>query len=427
MSACGNEIDYGPGVDTFLDFYEKYNNVATALCTLKLLVDSMQNNAVAADRVLTGLNITITGAGPYSANLSPGTWQIGGIIYSLAAPYVEAIQAADPVLDRIDLVIVRGANNDVDILVGIPAETPSSPTPAPNELAVGIISIPANSPPIVIPPFSLPPGTITGQTLRWDTATNKWVINNMINSSVDLLNPANTVTLIQSPLINSSLLSAFFVGGAAPYIDMTSQASLAPFVISQARMSLTDSRASLSYIHNTNAGHSGQRVLAESGQLLIEADQPGAKIILSSEEGIEITDRGAPASTNNKLYQVLGTLYWDGDEICTAPCGGGGYQILNTTINAAGIYNLPDPVSENERVVRSVTNALVTVILPTFPTPNYKVTIKAGPNAGANPLTVDPNTSTIDGSTDDVLITNDHGSLTLIFFAGVFGSSWIIV
>jgi len=427
MSACGNEIDYGPGVDTFLDFYEKYNNVAAALCTLKLLVDTMQNNAVAADRVVSGLTITITGAGPYAGNVAPGTWQIGGTIYSLAAPYIESIQAADPLLDRIDLVVVRGSNNNVDILVGVPAETPAAPTPAPNELAVGIISIPANSPPIVIPPFSLPAGTAFAQTLRWDTTPPRWVINNMLKSYIDVLNPASAGTVIQSPLVGSSLVGANFFGGAAPYINMFSQVQTGPTTSSQARLTLDDTRSRLSFVNDATAGHDGQRVLAETGQLLLEADQPGAKIILASEEGVEITDRGAPANTNNKLYQVAGTLYWDGDEICTAPCGGGaGYQILNTNISAAGIYNLPNPVAENERIVHSITSGLVTVNLPPFPTPNYKITIKAGPNAGTNALTV-ASTGLIEDSSSDVFITNDLGSLTLIFISNGAASTWIIV
>jgi len=439
MANCGNELDYSPGGDTFLDAYIKIDEIGgyisngLSIAGYQLILTKCNATQLtvtlpsAGDRIISGLGVTITGPGPFNANVAAGTWQIGGNNYTNAAPYVEPLVAADPALDRLDIVVVGNANNDVDVITGIAADTPVAPTPGANELLVAVISIPAAGTPIVIPTLSLPAGTSFAQTLRWDTTTGKWVINNALKSFVDLVDPTQSGTVIQSTPVGLSLQGANFNGGAFPDVSIFAQVETGPTTASQARMALDATRSRLEFIPNSTLGI-GQRIEANATEMRIESQSAGSTILLSAEEGIEIADNGTPTITTEKLYNDAGALYWNGLEICLSPCGGGGYVIANTNINAAGTTNLPNPTTENEHFVKVFTAGSVTVNLPVAPTPNYKVTVKdALGTAATDEIIIGPGGGLIDNSGATVQINQNHGSLTFQYIDDGLGSTWCII
>lgn len=95
-----------------------------------------------------------------------------------------------------------------------------------------------------------------------------------------------------------------------------------------------------------------------------------------------------------------------------------------------GTYPLPNPVSEDTRIVRCITNAgAISVTLPPNPTPFYKVIAKdSSGNAATNPITISAGGLDIDESNASVLINQAFGSLTFMYISGgpIF-STWIII
>jgi hypothetical protein len=433
-------LNAGPGQDKFANLYVKFDGAISEIIESGALVGTdivltkydatqfiipLATLPVGGDRIISGLDVTITGAGPYSANVAPGVWQIGGTVYTSGAPYVEALVAADPTLDRLDLVVVGSANNDVDVLPGVAAETPVAPTPGPGQLAVAVISVPVSGPPIVIPTLTLPAGTAFAQTLRWNPATTSWVLNNMLKSYVDIVDPTQSATVIASTIVGLSQCAGNWLGGASPSVSIFSRNGPTPSLSS---VNLNGTAMEATYYPDNGNSAEKQGVYADATELQLNATTAGAKIVVDAEEGIEITDNGAPAVTTNKLYHTGGTLYWDGDAICVAPCGAS-YTTLFTPASSAGTYLLPNPTTENERIVKCLpSTGLITIELPAVPTPFFKVIIKDFDGGSAtNQITVDGNGNQIDGSIFDVYINQNYGSLTLRYISDGLGSSWYIV
>lgn len=379
-------LDDTPGGDSFQDLYDKFNNNADEfIVTVSQLAGVVTltkegggtftiDLPAGVNQILTGLIVTVGGVGPYTADYTSGTYQISGDNFSILPGGSLAISTPHATLNRLDVVIVDDVGA-ISILTGTPAAIPAAPTVLSYQLAVSYIYVPAAGVPVVQPPISnIPGGLVDGDTLRWHDATQQWVIN-----------PG-----FRHDGVNANMAASSGIGIAVStnaYVDMTT------------------TEVEIRYENGTSSDYAIR--VDSAGVALVEnpsADESYFDQGLRG--GMRLVDN-VPASTANRLYNDGGSLYWDGDLVCTAPCGGGGLPTVS--IDDTDSPYAADPDAENTILVSAAAGD-VDVTLPGSPSADAEIIIKVvdDPNPTYT-VNIDRNGNTIDGQALDLILSNRSG------------------
>lgn len=309
------QVDYSPLTDDFEDLYESHNNnadeqvVAGSVLGYNLVLNKYGGGNItipipaSEDKILTGLSTSIIG---FTINYTGGTYQIGNNGYTILAGS-QPIPAADPTFDRLDVLAVDTSSNSV-YLAGTPSATPAKPTLLATQLEVTTILVPAAGVPTPAPDpdCCVVDGTSTGQTLVWNNGTMAWEVSPYFNT---------TATLSTLSGSNRIVLNAQDGGGETAQLDLNTNTSI----------------NSLSWTSGANSAilTFGDLGAGVNGFSLVT----GGEIRLLSDGGVTYKSLlSAPGTVTNKLYNVGGTLYWNGTAVCLAPCGSGG-TVPTGTVN----------------------------------------------------------------------------------------------
>jgi hypothetical protein len=121
-----------------------------------------------------------------------------------------------------------------------------------------------------------------------------------------------------------------------------------------------------------------------------------------------------------------GALYFDGDAVCVAPCGG--FVTQNVNVNAGGTTTITPSGGPNKIYVKVNAGAAATINLPASPTANMEVVIKdTSVNAGTFNITIGRNGNLIDGQAADEIINTDRGSLTFVYIVDGLDTTWMVI
>jgi hypothetical protein len=294
-----------PTGDIFTDFYNKFNNNANqSIDSVTLLVNVLTftragggtiavNLPIAGNRIINGI---VASSVAFTLSTTAGSYQVNNVSYSVGAGLF-AILPAHATLNRIDVLVGTGLGTLV-YTAGVPAANPIPPFVAADEVLITTINVPAASIPNLNQNgfYTLPQGTVNGQTIRWDIANQEWVIADSIR------------TTDNSTLITATSFYALNCGVA----PNNSYHNLSP---------------------NTNQlgvqlglGTFHEMLIDSTGITLICNGTSGGALNIDAKEGIYINSN-IPSSTTDKLYNDSGFLYWNGLQLCTAPCGGGGLPV----------------------------------------------------------------------------------------------------
>jgi len=181
-------------LDEFKDFAGKYNDTIDEIVISGLVNGSNQLELTkfgggvitidlpfSNDKIISGMDITITGAGPYSASVSAGTYQINGVPYTyIGGSFPIGITIFPD--ERIDILYADTSNN-VSYLAGTAGPIPIQPNTPLGTLLIGIVYVNSASAGASAIPTAVAAGFVEGQTLRWNNTTNEWVPTGNLNVS----------------------------------------------------------------------------------------------------------------------------------------------------------------------------------------------------------------------------------------------------
>jgi len=266
----------------------------------------------------------------------------------------------------------------------------------------------------------LPPGTVEGQNIRWDNVGLDWVLAQSLITYIDTIDPSNNITTL-SPRDGRPFSEAGFVRVEGGDVLLTTQPATG------STFSMIGMNGSLVNIaHHQPGGVSQIEIANSTGNIELSTQLPGSGVVVDALEGIEIKDN-TPTVVTDKLYNDGGDLYWNGNQVCVAPCGGGGtpYTIARSSVFAPGTFNVPTPGTEAERIVTldsNIASGSYTINLPTTGVnTNYRITVK---RVDLSPLThniaINPGTGTIDSLSGAVNMNfSRNESISLIARPGV--------
>lgn len=267
---ANNSIDHMVQVSNDVTFYTRTGGVFGTI--MLPLSPNVIISGLVASSVLFALNTTA------------GTYQVANVQHSIGAGSF-TIPAAHPTLNRVDVLVVDNTGGYV-YLTGTPAVNPVAPSITLNQLAVTYITIPAaGNPNIGNPPCCIDNGVTIGNTLRWDGT--KWTETEVLNMTT------------ASTQFNNSASFSVFAGSPTLYGEI--DASNGGIAL------LYSSGGTQSIFRNASTGF----VFEDTG---IERS-----VFFNIEGGLELKN-ATPTTTTNKLYAVGGDLYWDGAQVCIAPC-----------------------------------------------------------------------------------------------------------
>ena len=303
-------VDTNPNVDTFEDFADKFNNNANESVngvvingnTLELSkfgggvysvpIPNFPKQVNSGLVVTTGLNI---------ANYTAGEYQINNRVYTVPLGSFPIVSAGAG-LSRIDAIVgvddLTPPTGTIQLVAGVDAVNPVTPTLLSTQVLLGYIVVDdtGNVDPQPEVDCCIEDGTSNNQTLRWDAGLGVWKANSYLTvSSAQVI--AFTTNKVETHVYNSAsreVLVQLLETSPHYSVLVTSGASTATLLSGN--------------IGGGNFGH----LVSTTGILQLQPAQ-----------GTRIMDVGTPVSTTNKLYQVGSVLYWNGDAICTAPCGAG--------------------------------------------------------------------------------------------------------
>jgi hypothetical protein len=299
-----------PTGDIFTDLYNKFNNNANqSIDSVTLLVNVLTftragggtiavNLPIAGNRIISGI---VASSVAFTLSTTAGSYQVNNVAYSVGAGLF-AILPAHATLNRID-VLVGTSLGTLVYTAGVPATNPIPPFVASDEVLITTINVPAASIPNLNQNgfYTLPQGTVNGQTIRWDLANQEWIIADSIR------------TTDNSTLITATSFYALNCGVAPnnSYHNLTPNSN-------QIGVQL-----GLTTFH--------EMLIDSTGINLIANGTSAGALNIDAKEGIYINSN-VPSSTTDKLYNDSGFLYWNGLLLCTAPCGGGGGNVDDGTL-----------------------------------------------------------------------------------------------
>lgn len=304
-----------PTGDIFQDFYNKFdNNTNQSIDAMTLTVNALTLTRVngstltvdlpiVPNRIVTGMVSSSVG---FNLSITAGTYQINNASFNIGAGAF-VIPAAHPTLNRIDILVADDSlpapAGTYLYLTGTAAVNPVPPAVASNQVLVTAINVPAASVPNLGNGFYLlPQGTLNGQTLRWNAGTMEWLTSDAI------LNTDAVVNI--TPTSNFNVAAGTFPNNS--YINSNS---------GQNKFGIQLGASAFSEM-NFDA----------SGISIVSNGVGSGAVVFDVEQGIQINSY-TPSIVTDKLYQIGGVLYWSGDAICLAPCGGGGGNVDDGTVD----------------------------------------------------------------------------------------------
>jgi len=244
--------------------------------------------------VTTGLNI---------ANYTAGEYQINNRVYTVPLGSFPIVSAGAG-LSRIDAIVgvddLTPPTGTIQLVAGVDAVNPVTPTLLSTQVLIGYVVVDdaGNVDPQPEVDCCIEDGTSNNQTLRWDSGLGVWKANSYLTvSSAQVI--AFTTNKIETHVYN---------GGTKEVLVQLLE------TVPHHSVLVTDGAMTATLLSGNIGGGNFGHLVGTTGILQLQPAQ-----------GIRIMDVGTPVSTTNKLYQVGSVLYWNGDAICTAPCGGGGY------------------------------------------------------------------------------------------------------
>lgn len=293
-------LNASPMSDTFANLYTKWN---ANFSIVPNEIIQVGNNVTFYDRdgdvfgeILLPLspNVIITGLSASSVgfvlNVTAGDYQVANELKTIGAT-IQAIPAADLTYNRIDVLVVDETESYV-YLTGVASANPVAPTITLNQLAVTYINVPASGIPVITPnTCCIPNGTTNGQTIRWNQSTNLWEINNKIISTDATLYLRGDTNF---DIGTEGVTNRSFVSGDDFNLSMGVQNGL---------------------------GVWNELLISGSSGFDFNEGATESRMFVGCTGGISLIST-VPTVQTDVLWNDGGLLYWNGDLICTAPCGG---------------------------------------------------------------------------------------------------------
>jgi hypothetical protein len=318
-------LNDGAGQDTFQDLYDKFDNNANE----QVVSGAVNGNNIQflkfgggffnvsipnfPDQINSGL---VLSPGLNIVNYTAGVYQINNRLYNAGAGSF-VIPSAGAGLSRIDAVVavddLTPPTGTIALVSGTDAVSPVSPTLTSAQLLIGLVIVDdagnVNNQPVQ--DCCVPDGTIEGQTLRWDNVNSEWDATNIL-----ILEQTN------SSLVTNNSIAFQVNNGGSNNVSMQLLESDPSMLLS-----ITDGTGSATLKVGTITGDFGLEVTSTD------------LIRFSANEGIQVVSfPSAPVTVTDKLYNVSGDLYWNGAQVCLAPCGGGGGEPIPAgTVNFSTI------------------------------------------------------------------------------------------
>lgn len=304
-------LNDGAGQDTFQDMYDKFDNNANE----QVISGAVNGNNIQflkfgggffnvaipnfPDQINSGL---VLSPGLNIVNYTAGVYQINNRLYNAGGGSF-VIPSAGAGLQRIDAIVAEDdltpPTGTIARVAGVDAVTPVSPTLTSAQLLIGLVIVDdagnVNNQPVQ--DCCVPDGTIEGQVLRWDNTNSEWDATNIL-----ILEQTN------SSLVTNNSIAFQVNNGGSNNVSMQLLESTPEMLLS-----ITDGTDSATLKVGTITGDFGLEVTSTD------------LIRFSANEGIQLVSfPSAPVTVTDKLYNVSGDLYWNGAQVCLAPCGGGG-------------------------------------------------------------------------------------------------------
>lgn len=359
---------------TFNELVESHNNNALAIPTAGAIqpgavvdftaVDASPLFSVQlpyfSDFVVSGLAVSVAGAGPYTADYTAGSYQYDQQLWNVLAG-AQPIGAAHPTLNRIDTLVGDNAGA-VSLVAGTAAVSPVRP-PLANVLILGDVYVPSAAsglPPVLATPaFINTPGN-DGDAIVYNAAAQTYLPTSSIN--------AGTNTLIDSATGNTTVRSQ--TG------DVTVQA------LANSQELFLKTLGMNGHITVEAATSGNITVNARNGSIFMEANAAGKRIVLDADQYVELITPLFLNAVNILLDTVTGTQIGTGATQKLAFFGAtpkvrgtaltakvnnltqAGFTVEDTTISAlttgGGTYGFANK-NEGETVVRALINTMARV------------------------------------------------------------------
>lgn len=305
-------VDTNPNVDTFQDQADIINNNANesvngVAINGNLLELSKFGGGVYSVPIPnfpkqrnSGLDIT---TGLNIANYTAGEYQINNRVYTVVGGSFPIVSAGAG-LRRIDAIVgvddLTPPTGTIQLVSGVDAVNPVTPTLLATQVLLGYIVVDdaGNVDPQPEIDCCIEDGISNNQTLRWDAGLSLWKANSYLTVSSSKV-IAFTTNKVETHVYN---------GGTREVLVQLLE------TVPHYSVLVTDGASSATLLSGNIGGGNFGHLIGGTGIIQLQPAQ-----------GTVISDVGTPVSTTNKLYQVGSVLYWNGDALCTAPCGGGGY------------------------------------------------------------------------------------------------------
>ena len=302
-------VNTNPNTDTFEDQAEVINNNANESVngvaingnllelskfgggTYSAIIPNFPKQVNSGLVITTGLNI---------ANYTAGQYQINNRMYNVGGGSFPIVSAGAG-LSRIDAIV--GVDNltppmgTIQFISGTDSVNPVSPALLSTHVLIGLILVDdsGNVNPQPEVDCCIEDGTTNNQTLRWDAGLSQWKANSIltVSSTQVIAYPTNKVE------------THVYNGGTREVLVQLLE------TVPHHSVLVTDNAETATLLSGNIGGGNFGHLISTTGIIQLQPAQ-----------GIRIMDTGTPVSTVNKLYQVGSVLYWNGNAICTAPCGG---------------------------------------------------------------------------------------------------------
>lgn len=285
---------------TFNELVQSHNNNALAIPTAGTIqpgavvdftaVDASPLFSVQlpyfSDFVVSGLAVSVAGAGPYTADYTAGSYQYDQQLWNVLAG-AEPIGAAHPTLNRIDTLVGDNAGA-VSLVAGTAAVNPVRPALS-NVLILGDVYVPSaasgNPPILAIPAFiNTPAGD--GDAIVYNAAAQTYLPTSEIN------------TKASSTTVTCSTGSTLLTSTAGNVTVRTS------FAGATARVENTGAGGNV-VIESSTSGD--VEVLTTNGDILIDAAGAGKNVVISAANQIELQSDTYIRDVNVVLGTATGT------------------------------------------------------------------------------------------------------------------------
>lgn len=179
--------------DKIKDFAGKYNDTTDEIVISGLVNASNQLELTkngggiitidlpfSNDKIITGMELTVTGAGPFTGTITAGSYQIDGVVYVYAGGAFPIAVVTSP-NERIDIFYADNLGV-VTYLAGTPSLTPVRPSNPAGTLLIGVVYV-NSSGAGGGGTTNINAGFLNNQTLRWDSASSTWLPNSNLLAS----------------------------------------------------------------------------------------------------------------------------------------------------------------------------------------------------------------------------------------------------